>query len=74
MVTVEVEVEALASVQGTCTDLSLVVVAIFPADKGDIILCFLWAARTVFEGLRIKFGLPRLCGGEGSSVSASNFE
>ena len=38
---VEVEVEALASVQGTCTGCFLVVVAVFPADRGDIILRFL---------------------------------
>ena len=67
---VEVEVEALASVPGTCTDFSLVVIGIFPADRGDIILCFLWAARMVFDGLRNRFGLRHLCGGEGSSASA----
>ena len=38
---VEVEVEALASVPGTCIDCSLVVTAVFPADRGDINLCFL---------------------------------
>ena len=35
------EVEASASVEGTCTVWSLVVVAVFPADKGDIVLGFL---------------------------------
>ena len=71
---VEVEVEALASVLGTCTDFSLVVVAVFPADRGNIILHFLWAARMVFDGLRNRFGLRHLHGGEGSSASASNLE
>ena len=71
---VEVEVEALASIQGTCTDFSLVIVAVFPADRGDIILHFLWAARMVFDGLHNRFGLRRLCWGEGSSASASNLE
>ena len=44
---VEVAVEALASIRGTCTDVFLVVVAVFPVDRGDIILRFLWASRTV---------------------------
>ena len=38
---VEVEVEALASVHATSTDCSLVVAAVFPADRGNIILRFL---------------------------------
>ena len=71
---VEVEVDALASIQVTCTDFSLVVVAVFPADRGNIILHFLWAARMVFNGLCNRFGLRRLCGGEGSSAEALNLQ
>ena len=72
--TVGVEVEAFDSVQDTCTCVFLVVVAVFPADRGDIILRFLWASRTVFDGLRNRFGLQRLCGGDGSSVWAASWE
>ena len=73
-VAAEVEVEAFASIQDTCTCVFLVVVPVFPVDRGDIILRFLWASRTVFDGLRNRFGLRRLCGGEGSSVGASSLE
>ena len=51
-----------------------VVVPVFPVDRGDIILRFLWASRTVFDGLPNRFGLRRLRGGEGSSVGASSLE
>ena len=73
-VAVEVEVEAFTSIQDTCTGVFLVVVPVFPVDRGDIILRFLWASRTVFDGLRNRFGLRRLHGGEGSSVGASSLE
>ena len=73
-VAVEVEVEAFTSVQDTCTGVFLVVVPVFPVDRGDIILRFLWASRTVFDGLHNRFGLRHLRGGEGSSVGASSLE
>ena len=73
-VAVEVEVEAFASVPDTCTWVFLVVITVFPVDRGDIILCFLWASRTVFDGLRSRFGLRHLRGGEGISVRASSLE
>ena len=71
---VGVEVGALDSVQDTCTCVFIVVVAVFLADRGDIILRFLRASRTVFDGLHNRFGLRRLRGGDGSSVWAANWE
>ena len=62
-VAVEVEVEAFASIPDTCTWVFLVVITVFPVDRGDIILHFLWASRTVFDGLRSRFGLTALTWG-----------
>ena len=73
--TVGVDVEAFDSVQDTCTCVFLVIVVVVcPADRGDIILHFLRASRTVFDGLRNRFGLRRLRGGDSSSVWAANWE
>ena len=73
-VAVEIEEEAFASVQDTCTCVFLVIVSVFPADRGDINLRFLWASRTVFDGLCNRFGLQRLCGGVCLSVGAASWE